>query len=40
MHKEYKPIKFPEDKSAHNYIVEWWYFNGHLTGNFKKRIAG
>ena len=30
MHKEYKPIKFPEDESAHDYIVEWWYFNGHL----------
>ena len=30
MHKEYKPIKFPEDESAHDAIVEWWYFNGHL----------
>ena len=30
MHKEYKPIKFPEDESAHDYIIEWWYFNGHL----------
>jgi len=30
MHKEYKPIKFSEDESAHDYIVEWWYFNGHL----------
>ncbi|MFA5777880.1 MAG: lipocalin-like domain-containing protein [Candidatus Paceibacterota bacterium] len=30
MHKKYKPIKFPEDESAHDYIVEWWYFNGHL----------
>ena len=30
MHKEYKPIKFPEDESAHDYIAEWWYFNGHL----------
>src|ERR1035437_6928793 len=30
MHKEYKPIRFPEDESAHDYIVEWWYFNGHL----------
>ncbi len=26
----YKPIKFPEDESAHDYTVEWWYFNGHL----------
>lgn len=30
MHREYKPIRFPEDESAHDYIVEWWYFNGHL----------
>jgi len=30
MQKGYKPIKFPEDESSHNSIVEWWYFNGHL----------
>jgi predicted secreted hydrolase len=30
MHKGYKPIKFPEDESAHSSITEWWYFNGHL----------
>ena len=30
MHKKYKPIKFPGDESVHDYIVEWWYFNGHL----------
>ena len=30
MHKEYRPIRFPEDESAHDYIIEWWYFNGHL----------
>ena len=30
MHKKYRPIKFPIDESAHNYIVEWWYWNGHL----------
>lgn len=30
MHKKYKPIKFPTDESAHDYTVEWWYFNGHL----------
>ncbi|HNP75426.1 MAG TPA: lipocalin-like domain-containing protein [bacterium] len=30
MYKEYKPIKFPKDESAHDCIVEWWYFNGHL----------
>ncbi len=26
----YKPISFPEDESAHDCIIEWWYFNGHL----------
>lgn len=30
MHKEYRPIVFPEDESAHDAIIEWWYFNGHL----------
>jgi len=25
-----KKIKFPEDELAHNKIIEWWYFNGHL----------
>lgn len=30
MEKKFKPIKFPEDESAHNHIVEWWYFNGNL----------
>lgn len=33
MHKRYNPIKFPEDESSHDYIVEWWYFNGHLKDN-------
>jgi predicted secreted hydrolase len=30
MPDDFKPIKFPADESAHDYIVEWWYFNGHL----------
>ncbi|MFA4941816.1 MAG: lipocalin family protein [Patescibacteria group bacterium] len=30
MAREIKPIKFPEDESAHNHIIEWWYFNGNL----------
>ena len=30
MHEEYKPIQFPKDESLHDYIIEWWYFNGHL----------
>jgi len=30
MLEKYKPIEFPQDESAHNCMVEWWYFNGHL----------
>lgn len=30
MPQKFKPIKFPLDESAHNDIVEWWYFNGRL----------
>ncbi len=25
-----KKIKFPKDELAHDNIIEWWYFNGHL----------
>jgi len=31
MDKKFKPVRFPEDESAHDCIVEWWYFNGHLS---------
>jgi predicted secreted hydrolase len=27
-----KPIQFPRDEQAHDKIIEWWYWNGHLTG--------
>jgi predicted secreted hydrolase len=30
MQKNIKPIEFPRDHGAHNNIIEWWYFNGHL----------
>lgn len=30
MPKQFKPIRFPKDELAHNHIIEWWYFNGHL----------
>ena len=23
-------LKFPKDEQAHNSVIEWWYFNGHL----------
>lgn len=28
--KSIKPVKFPEDNGPHDFVVEWWYFNGHL----------
>lgn len=30
MPKEFEPIKFPADESAHDCTIEWWYFNGNL----------
>lgn len=34
-----KSIKFPEDEIAHDCIIEWWYINGHLTGDDGNRYA-
>ena len=28
---KYQKIKFPIDGLPHNTVIEWWYFNGHLT---------
>lgn len=28
---KYKKIVFPRDGFPHDTIIEWWYFNGHLT---------
>jgi len=28
--REIKPVVFPKDNGPHDFIVEWWYFNGHL----------
>lgn len=25
-----KTVVFPKDNGPHNFVVEWWYFNGHL----------
>ena len=36
---EFKPIKFPEDESAHDCVVEWWYFNGHLKDRYDKEYS-
>src|SRR3989344_1054068 len=39
MSKKFKPIKFPEDESIHNHIIEWWYFNGHLKDQQGREYA-
>jgi len=31
MSSNFKPLSFPLDNKEHDAIVEWWYFNGHLT---------
>jgi len=30
MDKEYKPMKFPEDETVYDCIIEWWFLSGHL----------
>ena len=30
MIENFKAIEFPRDEAAHQDMVEWWYFNGHL----------
>jgi predicted secreted hydrolase len=27
---EIKPVILPKDNGPHDFIIEWWYFNGHL----------
>lgn len=39
MHKKNKPIEFPKDESFHNYIIEWWYFNGSLKDKLGKEYS-
>lgn len=34
-----KPIQFPRDEQAHDKIIEWWYWNGHLTGEDGNQYA-
>jgi len=28
--EQIKPVVLPQDNGPHDFIVEWWYFNGHL----------
>jgi len=32
-------IKFPRDEQAHDKIIEWWYWNGHLQGEDGNQYA-
>ena len=25
-----RPVRFPQDDAAHDALLEWWYYNGHL----------
>ena len=34
-----KKIKFPQDELAHDNIIEWWYFNGHLEDKKGNKYA-
>ena len=33
------PLTLPADESPHAYLVEWWYFNAHLTSEKQERYA-
>ena len=33
------PLTLPADESPHAYLVEWWYFNAHLTSEEQERFA-
>lgn len=34
-----RPIHLPEDTHAHDTVIEWWYFNGHLRAADGRRYA-
>lgn len=36
---EIKPVKLPEDNGPHDFVVEWWYFNGHLKDKKGKEYS-
>lgn len=39
MSKHVKPVVFPRDHGAHDTIIEWWYFNGHVRDRAGKRYS-
>jgi predicted secreted hydrolase len=36
---EIKPIVLPKDNGPHDFVVEWWYFNGHLKDEKGKEYS-
>lgn len=36
---DHPPLTLPADESPHAYLVEWWYFNAHLTSEEQERYA-
>lgn len=36
---QHPPLELPTDESPHAYLVEWWYFNAHLTTEEQERFA-
>jgi predicted secreted hydrolase len=39
MNKRFHPVRFPRDHQAHDTIIEWWYFNGHVKDKKGKRYG-
>lgn len=34
-----KPVELPKDNGPHNFMIEWWYFNGHVTDKKGKEYS-
>ena len=34
-----QPVSLPKDNGAHDFIVEWWYFNGQLFDKAGKEYS-
>jgi predicted secreted hydrolase len=34
-----KPVILPQDNGPHDFVVEWWYFNGHLKDKNGKEYS-
>jgi predicted secreted hydrolase len=33
------PVVLPRDNGPHDFVVEWWYFNGHLKDKYGKKYS-